>query len=299
MLRRPFLEDRITRYTNMTPAEWALIPSNPRQRDTELHAKIAIKYLEVPVPPHVEVKMGQLPEGSKWKLDGHTRSYLWQLKAIPVPAQLDVAIYELKSIQEVIEAYDWFDNAMAAERSSDVIQGAFRANGLHPKSHMLRVGRINVALKRLFRMVNEDYANSQWHYDMIYEAVKFFARQIMQLDELEPTQSLFPPGVSMAVLITLRNDPNDALRFWRSYAAQRGVKDGNQMDAVQALIEGVQTAKLRATKVHADYVNDMFSRAIAAFFVFQAGQAYAVGGPGVKPISMPSLKRYIMRRPAA
>lgn len=288
----PHLQGRLTRYSQMTPAEWAQIADNPRQRDTELHAKKAIKWLASPKPPHLEVKMAWLPDGSKIKLDGHTRSLMWSRGEIPVPDMVEVAIYYLDNRQAAVDAYAWFDNAAAAERGPDVVQGAFRANGLHPASHMLRSGRINTPLQRLYRFVSE--ASDQWGYDTVEEAVRYFGKEIMQFDAMQPTAKLFPPGVVMGVLMTMRRDHADAAEFWTEYAAERGTKADGTMDAVQALNEAVIQAKAagRGTK---DITSELFKKSLAAFFAYQRRQTYSVSGPGLRPVSDPTMKKYIHR----
>jgi hypothetical protein len=288
----PHLNGRMVRYVQMTPAEWFEVPDNPRQRDTVLHAKKAVRYLAEPKPPHLEVKMAWLLDGTKIKLDGHTRAHLWRNGLIPVPDRIEVTIYQLASRQEAIDAYAWFDNAAAAERGTDVVQGAFRANGLKPQSHMLRAGRINTPLQRLYRYVTE--SSDQWGYDAVEEAVRFFAREIMLFDALSPTAKLFPAGLVMGALISLRRDRDDAVAFWTEYAGERGTKADGSMDAVQALIEAVMQAKAggRGTK---DLTSDLFRKALAAFFAHQKGQSYSIGGPGIRPVSDPTMKKYIHR----
>lgn len=289
----PVLHNRMTHYSTMTPAEWNEIADNPRQRDTELHAKKAIKYLAVQKPPHLEVKMAWLPDGTKIKLDGHTRAYLWSRGEIPVPDIIEVTIYRLDSRQDAVDAYAWFDNAAAAERGPDVVQGALRSNGLFPQSHMLRVGRINTPLQRLYRLVIEDTVD--WTFDAVEEAVRYFGKEIMALDALQPTAKLFPPGVVMGVLLTMKRDRDDAVTFWGDYAAERGTKADGSMDAVQALSEAVIAAKAggRGTK---DMTSDVFKKSISAFFSFQRGQSYTVGGGGgLRPVSDPTMKKYMHR----
>lgn len=284
-----YLYDHPTSYTEMTPAEWAQVADNPRQRDTELHAKKAIKYLIHPVPPHREVKMAWLPDGTKIKLDGHTRAYLWMLEKIPVPETLEVGIVRLDTIADAIDAYGWYDSAQAAEKGTDVVQGAFRANGLKPTSHMLRSGRINTSLVRLYRFVTE--ANQPWTYDTIEEAVRFFQREIMMLDALEPTGKLFLPGVVMAFLITAQRDREDAATFWSDYAAEKGTKVDGQLDPVQALTDAVMSVKTgRGTR---DITSEIFKKALAAFFCYQRNQKYSVVGSGLRPVSDTTMKRYI------
>jgi hypothetical protein len=65
------------------------------------------------------------------------------------------------------------------------------------------------------------------------------------------------------------------------------------MDAVQALIEAVMQAK--AGGRGKDLIGDLFKKSLAAFFAYQKGQSYAVGGPGLRPVSDPTMKKYIHR----
>jgi hypothetical protein len=299
MLHQPakLLESRLARYTQMTPEEWAKVPDCPRQRNTELHAKKAIGWLNVQVPPHLEVKMAKLPDSRTFKLDGHTRSWLWERRAIPVPDHIEVTVYELQDLDEVLEAYTWFDNINAAERGTDVVQGALRANGLHPVSYQLRTGRLNTALRRIYRAVASDEENYQsgWNYDTVYEAVRLFSRELMFLDSLEPSSKLFPPGIQMAVLITVKRDASEAMTFWKLYAEERGRKDGDRMDAVQALMEGVILSKSRNNRNN-DIVSEMFSKGLAAFQSYRNGNDYAAGMGGVRPLSPISVGKYVKRR---
>ena len=285
--------ERRIRYIEMTPAEWAKVPDNPRQRDTELHAKSAIKYLQVPQPPHAQVEMAALPDGSRWKLNGHTRSLLWGDGRIPVPPVLHVTVYEMWTYNDVIESYEWFDNAAAAERGTDILQGAIKANGLTLETKMLRSGKFGSALRRVFLAITRDFG-SDWHnYALVYEAVRYFARELKAFDELAPTGKLFPPGVQMALLLTMKRNPQEAGEFWKLYSTQSGVKDGTSMDAVQAYIEAVLRAK--GANRNFDITGDLFAKGISAFLSHQAGELYKVGGTGVRVTQGPALKKYIGR----
>jgi hypothetical protein len=103
---------------------------------------------------------------------------------------------------------------------------------------------------------------------------------------------MFPPGVIMGVLITLKRDPAPAVEFWKLYAAEKGLKDGATMDPVQALSEAVMRERgfSRGTK---DITHDLFAKSISAFLSYQQGSTYQVGGIGVRAVSAPTLKKYV------
>lgn len=280
--------DRQVQYIDMTPAEWADVPDNPRQRDTELHAHKAA-YLNDFRPPHAMVDMAVLPDGQRFKLNGHTRSYLWVNNKVPAPPTLRVTVYVLNSYADVLEAYAWFDNALAAEKGADIIQGAFKANGVRLQSGMLRNGRVGSALRLLFGQYSNAYGKDWRDYELVYQAVRHFSAELKMLDEVSPTPKLFPPGIQMAALITFKHDDGDARDFWSLYAGERGVKDGDRMDAVQALAETVMKSK----GARGNTVKDLFAKGVSAFQAYQLRNDYAVGGSGVRPLRDAALTKYI------
>jgi hypothetical protein len=281
--------DRKVFYIEMTPAEWAKIPDNPRQRDTELHAKKA-HYLTEFRPPHAFVDMAVLPDGQRFKLNGHTRSLLWSLGTIPIPTGLRVTCYPCDNLGDVLDAYRWFDSAEAAERGTDVIQGAFKANGIKLTTKSLRNGRIGTALRTTFLLYTKDHGTNWRDYNLVYKAVQYFADEIRMLDAMSPPVKMFPPGIQMAALLTLKHDDADALDFWNLYAQQKGTKDGQSMDAVQALIETVGRARGKNSK---DVMMELFGKAMSAFQSFQSRTSYAVGKGGIRQMLEATLKKYI------
>ena len=98
-----------TYMTTMTAAEWAAVADNPRQRDTVSRASKA-KHLDVLEPTHTIVSIAELPDGKRFKLDGHTRAYKWQAdpKLAP-PFPLDVRVYVVADLAEVKRLYMHFE----------------------------------------------------------------------------------------------------------------------------------------------------------------------------------------------
>jgi hypothetical protein len=121
----------------MSVAKFISISDNPRQRDTERHAKKAVKWLSKPAETHEVVSIAQLADGRQFKLDGHTRAHLWSNGKIPAPDKVKAVQFDCKSIQEVMELYTHFDNAKAVETATDKVAGACREHRMELKSGLL------------------------------------------------------------------------------------------------------------------------------------------------------------------
>lgn len=233
----------------MTVAEWISVTDNPRQRDTEKHAAKAKKsHLSVLDPAHALVSMAELPDGRRFKLDGHTRCLLWQRGELAMPDELIVDVWRCADEAAVKALYSRFDAATAAETAADRLRGAANEHDIEFKSPMLRDGNYGTAIKRVFQ-IGWSHSESRWSsLDYVYDAVKTFKRELQALDEINPNATRFSSGVIAAALVTLKRYGPKAEPFWRAYAENAGTKDGAVMDGVQALSEAVGGAKrIKAT----------------------------------------------------
>ena len=80
--------------------EWIHVPDNPVQRNTEEHARRA-RHLFNPSPTHAVAAMAELPDGQRFKLDGHTRAYLWARGDVAPPPVMYIDLYECETQGEV------------------------------------------------------------------------------------------------------------------------------------------------------------------------------------------------------
>ena len=115
----------------MFPEDWAKVADNPRQRDTEAHALYANRpgnHLSKYHESHQTVKMAVLPDGRTFKLDAHSRDWLWQRGLLRAPEILTVEVWECPDIEKVKEMYQTNDNPKAAEQAKDRLFGAAREN---------------------------------------------------------------------------------------------------------------------------------------------------------------------------
>ena len=140
---------------SMTPQDWAEVSNNPRQRNTEDHARRA-KHLLAYSPEHPIVKMAVLPDGRRFKLDGHTRSYLWSTGVVEAPKWVMVDVFRCRTLKDVEMLYEHYDNRLAAENARDVLAGAARKLGLEFNTTLMRQGKYGRALVSIYaRAYNE------------------------------------------------------------------------------------------------------------------------------------------------
>ena len=165
----------------MTAQEFIDTPDNPRQRDTERHARKALHgHLSESSPTHKLVAVASVDGNVVCKLDGHTRAYLWEAGDLPLPDRGKVAavVYACESIEEAAELYTHFDNQAAMEASSDRLFGACRETSLELTSSLLRPMNFSVAL----RLANGERSGRK-QTTTEYELVSKWSPELSNIDE--------------------------------------------------------------------------------------------------------------------
>jgi hypothetical protein len=204
---------------DMSVTDFIKIPANPIQRDTKLHANTAVNFhLASKAVTHAKVSIAKC-KTAKWKLDGHTRAYLWKEGELQSPATLSVDIYTVKDKAEAIELYKHFDNAKAAESIPDKVSGALKfmkiinynkfavrgagiVNGLHALNSALE---IYVPRQDVLRLM------IPWSKEL-----KIFINQHWVSNSSHGKPGV-PAAVTLAFLVTMRMYGTDSLGFWDSY----------------------------------------------------------------------------------
>lgn len=217
---------------SMTVDQWLAVADNPRQRDTERHA-LKARHLDSLSPTHAFVSAAKLPDGSLVKLDGHTRALKWRRGELARPPRLEVAIIEVRNVEEAKELYTHFDNKAALETAPDQVSGAFREMGFKPKSPLLAHGNISQALRICWVGFHGYSDRGRTVYDQINE----FAVEILELDDLCVKKRQASSGIVAAFLLTHRKHGPDVVQFWRKFFNNEGYKADGEMDCVQGLIE--------------------------------------------------------------
>lgn len=257
----------------MSVADWIAVMDNPRQRDTERHAKRALDWLSTPSPAHLVVHAAEIVRTGKMiKLDGHTRAYLWSRRQIPVPTSVRVNIYRVRHEQEAAELYTHFDNIRVAESASDRAFGAMREVGFDARSGIIRRCKFGEALRwanafaagmaRTDRQLRE------------YELVREFRKELELLDTLDPNPQDFPGPLITAFVLTMRRRGGKAEEFWLKYKMQDAKRDGRERDAVQALLELMLQNRNSRAKLP---FYDLCGRAISACEAYIRGDTFTGG----------------------
>lgn len=260
----------------MTPDQWNCVADNPMQRDTVIHAKRAILgHLKSNSATHARVAAAVLPDGSMYKLDGHTRAYLWKIGKLTPPESVMIDVYHVPDIAGVTKLYECFDNAGAAESASDKLRGAFRLHGIKPISGIIIYSGLNSALKSLYEMAGKKGRGD------IYAYVGNFKHELMIIDSTGMGNNNFSSPILASFILLLRIHGEIAIEFFTKYNSNQGIKDGNKRDAVQALREYVELARAKNTLAsNGAAVNGTISKCISAFESYRAGRMYVTG---IKP----------------
>jgi hypothetical protein len=292
--------------TMMSVEGWVAIADNPRQRDTERHARKAVRdHLSKYHPVHQFVQMGELPDGSQYKLDGHTRALLWGNGKLPPPAFVYVDVWDCADLEQVKSLYRTFDYKGAVETGTDQLQGAMREARIELRSPYLNTGRFGTAIREAFSYVAGAHSNTGLakqafdHWDnpaLIYSAVRYFANPLQALDQLEITQAKFPTGVMMGAFITLSR-PYPAVsatwRFWAEYSAGKGYQGDDGMNAVRAFMDTV--ARNRKDRRLSRRI-ELFAMTLSAVEAFIRDYRYASKG-FVRPLKEEAMRALLRKLP--
>lgn len=228
----------------MSVADWIKVLMNPRQRDHEL--RLDKRHLRQPHPAHAIVYMAELPDGSTYKLDGHTRAELFRRGSLMAPGAMLVVVYKVETIADVKTLYDAFDNRDATKTPQDTIQSASREYDIAFKTTWLRKGQFASAMNLAGDLMRKNAPRNN------FDRVEFFKEELALFDSIEPSKPKFPIGIGAGALLFLRKHGKAALPFLRSYNKSLGVRAGNKRDAVVYLEEylnGERKARALAGRV--------------------------------------------------
>jgi len=221
------------------------IQDNPIQRDTKSHARMAIGkrgHLLHYSPTHALVSYATNGKNS-WKLDAHTRAYLWQHELLEEPPHLIATIYKVEDEAEAIELYSHFDNQKATEVATHKIYGAIKyhkikvasptflnASGLKTAMRFAISAHVNglsiTATGNLteVELVNEFKRECKW---------LFGASEINYQGRKNMLGAGWTGALTLAALLLLRVHNNTALSFLEAVSNGGGEKSKGAYDAVE------------------------------------------------------------------
>lgn len=274
----------------MTVAEWISVPDNPIQRNTAARAARA-DHLKIFEPLHAEVSMAVLPDGSRFKLDGHTRAHKWASGEVRnLPHIVEVKVYACRSLNAVMRLYGRYDSKLAVDTVTDQVFGAVRRAEITFRSPMMRAGKFSNAVKQLYGEIFSHDSSIWAEPSAMAEAISLFRDELVLLDSVDPGPKRLTAGLVQAALATFMHDGENALPFWRAVALDQGQKGTERMDAVYALSAAVASEQAKRSR---DAHTNLFRKAIAAYLTWRAGKFYAAGPRwGMKGISADSARDY-------
>jgi len=256
----------------MSVHDFIRIADNPRQRDTERHAKRAkLKHLAAYSPTHDSVAIAAIKGKPLCKLDGHTRAYLWERELLERPKRLLVSCYAVLSLDEAAELYTHFDNQQAVELSGDRIHGACRECNLVLSSGLLKNGDFGTALKTAHFLRSGGFSASESEYELIRK----WRNAISELDSFGLSKRKFKGSglVALAmVAIASRSFAEETLlSFFKGFDEDSGKKEGKLRDGIQALTEHMSDRRLHSQMAGAENIYGMMSKGYSCLKAWSDG----------------------------
>jgi hypothetical protein len=249
----------------MSIAQWAEVPDNPRQRDTERRAEFGRRnHLAEYHKTHDYVYAAVLKGDVFCKLDGHTRSYLWSRGDLDPPpsGQVQVLLIDVINKQEAMDIYDELDSIKAFKRVSDRVFGATREHGFRLRSSLLNGCKFGTQIKLA---ETGTYSGDAW------SLIKRWKATLLDLDALNLPKKY--PTLISAMLLSIRRDGLDrAGKFWKKVYANAGTKTEAGPDAVQALVHHMDIRKAEGRTAGYENVSDILARAWYAYEAWLDGK---------------------------
>lgn len=274
----------------MSASDWVKVAENPRQRDTESRARRA-KHLKAIHPTHSRVNLARLPTGEIYKLDGHTRAYLWDKGTLEAPTKVVADVWQCASIDDVKDLYGTFDSRAAVETTVDQVFGAVREGGLEFQSELLRSQRFAGAMRVASEvLLGSTFTGGQ----SLYSLFEYWTPELLLLDECGPSRKRFHTGVAASALLTMRRFGPNAVGFWKSFAMGGGIKMNGERDAVQALEERMESMRLQKQVTGRGNVNKIIRICLSAFDSHQRDYSYSTESTGIKALQDNSFNRWIV-----
>lgn len=216
------------------------IKLNPLQRDTERHSVLANRppygHLSKFSPAHAKVSIAEFPDGKQMKLDGHCRSFLWDLEALEAPPQLSVDIYHCSNLEQALAMYLTFDSALAQESQVDQLFGAMRVAKFTPSTRLFQQSGALSSMKVLVFPKKWKDAKALSIAQLTKPHIDAF-KIIDGSSEFIRNHFFFPRYIFCAMLMTVHaeiknGDGKFAMAFWEAYVQKLGTKTRDKADGI-------------------------------------------------------------------
>lgn len=227
-----------TYMTTMTPQEWASVPDNPRQRDTDRRAKTA-KHLHTLESTHTLVHMAEWDTG-RCKLEGHTRGKVWSDKPEIAPESVDVRVYLVQDEEEAKRLYGQFNSIEEVEKVTDRLFGALREFDIVAESSLVAGCRFTNAVRSAHTYATKNNVPSGGNKAPIHVGVEFFRDEIIALDRLHLPKDKAIGCAVCCFLLARKKHGKHADEFFLRYKENAGMKMGRNQDCVQLFSNAIE-----------------------------------------------------------
>ena len=239
-----------------------------RDKETEKRAKSASspgKHLATYSKTHDIVTAAVKDGNIICKLDGHTRSYLWQLGKLegPPSGKVEVKLIDVSSISEAKDLYDQYDSTPSTKKPSDIVYGACRENKFELTSNLLRSCQFITQLK-----VADSGAKFCGN---TYELVRRWKDTLLQLDSLGLTSN-YTVLIALMLVAIRRDGIDDAGEFFKLLDADAGTKDSRGPDGIQALKSHIDIRRAEGRTAGYDNLMDMIKRGWHCYSEWRCGR---------------------------
>ena len=250
---------------HLTVEAWISLPDHPHHRHVAQHANAIhlqhARQAKGAVASLLSHVVAACWEGVYYKVDGHTRGYLWQCGALPRPDRVHVTIYRVGSRTELDALYATFDISTALKTGYDQVLAGFRDCGLQLQSARLKQGFLSDALNIALRGVPRDLQDPVSLDLDIYRAVAVFKTELELLDGIDPQPSPFFSGVVAAALLGLalfKTKP--VLDFFVRLNREEGQRKRGRSDPVDAVLLAIEKMRLEKIAIQASVQGELCAR---------------------------------------
>ncbi len=256
--------------------DWIALPDHPHHRNTVRHASAAhlgqAKRATGALASLLAHVVAACWEGAYYKVDGHTRSYLWERGELPRPDGLHVTIYRVASRAELDALYEAFDVSTAIKTGYDQVLAGFRDCGLQLRSKRLRQGFLNDTLNIALRGATRELQDPASPELDVYRAVAVFKPELEWLDGIDPQPSPFYSGVVAAALVGLALfETKRVLGFFDKLNRKEGNRKNGRSDPVDAVLIAIERMSLEKTAARTSLQGDLCARALRGLLTWLDG----------------------------
>lgn len=233
----PRIDVEWTKRIWMTPEQWAQVPRNPYQKTPRREERPKVNHLRKYKRDHAIVKMAVYPDGRRCKIDGHSRSYVWQY--LPdivdlIPNRLEVLCYNVRNDEEAAALCKQCDSTDAVKKAADYVTGSFSLADIPTTSKFFERGSnikasLAYAYETIMRTCDQSETEKIATSDEIEKHVDMFKDALTALDGINVHSRRLTAPFITAFLLAYYKHGNDIVNFFKKVnEGTHGRKQGDK-----------------------------------------------------------------------